>query len=67
MGNDGVPAITWLVTLKLPGSGMRGGGGLRVAQIITHIKAKLEQIWVSVMRKQSQYVRRRQDEDVEIQ
>lgn len=49
MGNDGVPAITWLVTPMLPGRGVRGGGGLGVAQIITQIKAMFEWIWVSRM------------------
>ena len=47
MGNDGVPDITWLVTPRLPGRRVKGGGGLGLAQIITQIKATFEWIWIS--------------------
>lgn len=49
MGNDRVPAITWLVTPRLPGRRVRGVSGLGVTQIITQIKATFEWIWVSQM------------------
>lgn len=47
MGNDRVLAITWLVTPRQPGRGVRGGSGLGVMQIMTQIKATFEWIWVS--------------------
>lgn len=47
MGNDRVLAITWSVTPRQPGRGVRGGSGLGVIQIMTQIKAAFEWIWVS--------------------